>query len=195
MAHSLKTPIAVIQGIVNKIAPDDKKIAVEQLLTINNIVEYQLQRAATVGKLQLSHEISLKPIVSKIVDSLQKVYIDKNLSVQINIPDETTIKIDQGDLYELLGNLFENAFKWSNSNIIVSAKTSNNQIQITIEDDGPGINESEKERIILRGQRADQNTPGHGIGLAIVSDILLMYKGTLDIAKSETGGAKITVTI
>lgn len=195
MAHSLKTPIAVLQGLVKKIEHSDKKIAVEQLLTINNIVEYQLQRAATVGNLQLSHEIFLKPIVDKIVSSLQKVYVEKNITVQINISNETMIKIDQGDLYELLGNLLENAFKWCNNNILISAENVKNKTQIIIEDDGPGINENEKERIILRGQRADQNTPGHGIGLAIVNDILLMYKGTLEIAKSEAGGAKIVIEI
>ena len=195
MAHSLKTPIAVLQGIVKKIEHNDKKTALEQLLTINNIVEYQLQRAATVGNLQLSQEIFLSPIVSKIVDSLQKVYIDKKITVQINIPNKTTTKMDQGDLYELLGNLLENAFKWSDSKIFISAENVNNKNQITIEDDGPGINENEKERIILRGQRADQSTPGHGIGLAIVSDILLMYNGVLEITNGEMGGAKIIIRI
>ena len=195
MAHSLKTPIAVLQGIVKKIEHNDKKTALEQLLTINNIVEYQLQRAATVGNLQLSQEIFLSPIVSKIVDSLQKVYIDKKITVQINIPNKTTIKMDQGDLYELLGNLLENAFKWSDSKIFISAENVTNKNQITIEDDGPGINENEKERIILRGQRADQSTPGHGIGLAIVSDILLMYNGVLEITNGEMGGAKIIIRI
>ena len=195
MAHSLKTPIAVLQGIVKKIEHNDKKTALEQLVTINNIVEYQLQRAATVGNLQLSQEIFLSPIVSKIVDSLQKVYIDKKITVQINIPNKTTTKMDQGDLYELLGNLLENAFKWSDSKIFISAENVNNKNQITIEDDGPGINENEKERIILRGQRADQSTPGHGIGLAIVSDILLMYNGVLEITNGEMGGAKIIIRI
>ena len=195
MAHSLKTPIAVLQGIISKTASEDKDTAIEQIGTINNIVEYQLKRATTVGNLQLSYEIPLKPIVDKIVNSLQKVYIDKNITAQINIPNESTIKIDQGDLYELLGNLLENAFKWSNNKILISAENTNNKIQIIIEDDGPGINENEKERIILRGQRADQNTPGHGIGLAIVSDILLMYNGTLEIKNSKTGGAKIIMKI
>lgn len=195
MAHSLKTPIAVLQGIINKTTGEDKEVAREQLSTINNIVEYQLQRASTVGQQQSSHHISLMPIANKLLASLQKVYIDKNIEVRINIVDEISIKIDQGDLYELLGNLLENAFKWSESKIYISAEQSKQQTQIIIEDDGPGISDNEKERILLRGQRADQNTPGHGLGLAMVNDILLMYKGSMKILKSEIGGAKIIIEI
>ena len=195
MAHSLKTPIAVLQGIVSKTTGDDKEVAIEQLSTINNIVEYQLQRAATVGQQQLSHCISLIPIANKLLAGLKKVYIDKNIEVRTNIEDEISIKIDQGDLYELLGNLLENAFKWSKNKITISAEQSKQQTQIIIEDDGPGISCNEKERIILRGQRADQNTPGHGLGLAMVNDILLVYKGSMEIEKSELGGAKIIIRL
>ena len=105
------------------------------------------------------------------------------------------IKIDQGDLYELLGNLLENAFKWCRKKVAVSAKQINDEIQITIDDDGPGIDRSEQERILLRGQRADQETPGHGLGLAMVNNILLLYSGEMKISKSSLGGAKIVITI
>ena len=195
MAHSLKTPIAVLQGIINKTISEDKDTAIEQISTINSIVKYQLQRAATMGQQQLVQHNNLSAIAEKILNSLQKVYADKNLSLQIELPDEMLIKVDQGDLYELLGNLLENAFKWSKSKVIISAERVKQQTQIIIEDNGPGISNSEKERILLRGQRADQNTPGHGLGLAMVNDILLMYKGSLKIEKSDMGGAKIIIMI
>ena len=120
---------------------------------------------------------------------------DRNINLQVEIPEDITIKTDEGDLYELLGNLLENAFKWSNKKVSISASKLSQQTKITIEDDGPGISEDVKEQILLRGQRADQNTPGHGIGLAIVSDILLIYKGTMEIVNSEMGGAKIIIKI
>ena len=195
MAHSLKTPIAVLQGIINTTKNKDKNIALEQLTTINNVVEYQLQRAATVGHSQLAESIELQSVINKIVRTLQKVHKDKNIKVQVSIPARMTVKISQGDLYELLGNLIENAFKWCNKEILISGKTSNNQTQIIIEDDGPGIDENEKKRILLRGQRADEETPGHGLGLAMVNDILLLYKGEIAISESELGGAKIIIEI
>ena len=195
MAHSLKTPIAVLQGIVESTSNKEKEIALEQLNTINNIVEYQLQRAATVGRLQLTDAIALQPVTKKILDSLKKVHRDKNIDAQLDITEDLMIKVDQGDLYELLGNLLENAFKWCNSKISISAKKLNEQIQISIEDDGPGIDKNEQERILLRGQRADQNIPGHGLGLAMVNNILLLYKGEIKISDSPLGGAKIVITI
>ena len=195
MAHSLKTPIAVLQGIINTTSSKDKNVALEQLGTINNIVEYQLQRAATVGRLQLSETTALQPIIQKIVNTLQKVHNDKNIDVQLIIPSKITIKVDQGDLYELFGNLLENAFKWSNKKVSITAQQINEKIQIIIEDDGPGINKNEKKRILLRGQRADQDTPGHGLGLAMVNDILLLYRGEIVITDSKMGGAKIVIEL
>lgn len=195
MAHSLKTPIAVLQGIINKTESNDKNTAIEQLHTINNIVEYQLQRAATAGRRQLTENIKLKPFTDKILSSLKKVYAEKNINLQLELDDNITVNIEQGDLYELLGNLLENAFKWCNNAVSISVNTSNNKTHITIEDDGPGINNTEKERILLRGQRADQSTPGHGLGLAMVSDLLLIYDGSIEFSESDLGGAKIIITI
>lgn len=195
MAHSLKTPIAVLHGIIDSTSGKDKDIAIEQLETINKIVEYQLQRAATVGQLQLTEATDLQPIVQKIVNSLQKVHKDKNIDTLINIPLKMFVKIDQGDLYELLGNLFENAFKWCNKKVSINAFKSEDVIKLIIEDDGPGIDEKEKNRILLRGQRADQAAPGYGLGLAMVNEILLLYKGKIIISDSEMGGAKIIIEI
>lgn len=195
MAHSLKTPIAVLQGIIGSSITKDKDTALEQLKTINSIVEYQLQRAATVGRLQLTEAIDLFPITEKIINTLNKVYKDKNINVKLNITDGFKLKIDEGDLFEMLGNLIENAFKWCNHNVVVSAKTDGKENQIIIEDDGSGIDEKKRELILLRGQRADQSTPGHGLGLAMVNDMLLLYKGSMKINTSSLGGAKITIKI
>lgn len=195
MAHSLKTPIAVLQGIISNTTTKEKDTALEQLKTINSIVEYQLQRAATVGRLQFTESIILKPITEKILNSLNKVYKDKHIDAQLNISESFSIKVDKGDLYELLGNLIENAFKWCNKKILISAEVISGQTQLIIEDDGPGIEQKEQNIILLRGQRADQNTPGHGLGLAMVNDMLLHYNGSMEIKRSSLGGAKIIIKI
>jgi len=195
MAHSLKTPIAVLQGIIDNTAIEQKDTASEQLSTINSIVEYQLQRAATVGHQQLGDAIDLRPLAEKIISTLDKVHKDKQVKTQLDITHTLKTQADEGDLFELLGNLIENAFKWCNKQVRVSAKTLNTQTQIIIEDDGPGIDKAEQERILLRGQRADQQTPGHGLGLAMVNDMLLLYKGSIKITQSDLGGAKIIVKI
>lgn len=195
MAHSLKTPIAVLQGIFNRSESKDRDTALDQLKTINEIVEYQLQRAATVGRQQFSEAIALRPVAEKIINTLDKVYIDKNIQAKIHIPDNFRIKMDEGDLFELLGNVIENAYKWCNSQVIISSSNINEKATIIIEDDGPGISKQQQELILLRGKRADQSTPGHGLGLAMVSDMLLLYNASLQITQSHLSGAKIIITL
>ena len=195
MAHSLKTPITVLHGIITTSDIKQSDTAIEQLDTINTIVDYQLGRAATAGRQSSNVLTHIKPIVEKILQSMNKVYRDKNISQIIEINNTLQAKIDQGDLYELLGNLLDNASKWCNNKITLSAEESNNRLVIVIEDDGSGINETDRERILQRGQRADQDISGHGLGMAIVSDILLMYQGSMEITDSQLGGAKITVAL
>jgi len=195
MAHSLKTPLAILQNIIDSTTIKQKNTAIEQLKIINDIVKYQLQRAATAGRSQSASTIPLLPVTNKIISTLNKVYKDKEVDIHINIPSSLTVKIDEGDLFELLGNLIENAYKWCESKVSVNAEILNEKIYLSIEDNGPGINKEERERILLRGQRADQNTPGHGLGLAMVNDMLLLYKGSMHITESSLGGAKITVKI
>lgn len=194
MAHSLKTPIAVLQGIFDSSEPQDKDTALEQLKTINEIVEYQLQRAATVGRQQFTAAIPLRPVTEKIINTLNKVYKDKNIQAQINIPDNFSIKMDEGDLFEMLGNLIENAYKWCNNKVVFSSSNTSDKVMLIVEDDGPGISEEQRELILQRGKRADQSTPGHGLGLAMVSEMLLLYNASMQITQSTLAGAKIIIT-
>lgn len=195
MAHSLKTPIAVLRGIFDASNMEQKATAEEQIQTINNIVDYQLQRAAAAGQRGTHSQTLLQPVVEKINNSLQKVFHEKQVHVEMNIPAGLTVKMDEGDLYEILGNLFENAYKWCGNTIHFSVIKHNRKIEIIIEDDGPGIEKDQRKRILLRGQRADQNTPGHGLGMAMIHDMLLLYKGSMRITESNLGGAKIVIEI
>ena len=94
---------------------------------------------------------------------------------------------------ELLGNLIDNAFKWCHNSIQLNASRWDNQITIEVKDDGPGIPPHEASRILERGVRADQSTPGHGIGLAIVRDIVQVYEGEMTIENNPEGGARVTL--
>lgn len=195
MAHSLKTPMTVLHGIIETSDITQKETASEQLNTINTIVEYQLQRASTAGRLNSHSHIKIQDITGKIIRSLDKVYHEKNVKHTLNITENLQAKLDEGDLYEILGNLLDNAYKWCKTEFIFTAKENKTQLQIIIEDDGPGINKKDCERILLRGQRADQNTPGHGLGLTMISDTLLLYQGSMKITDSKLGGAKVIIEL
>ena len=195
MAHSLKTPITVLHGIIESDNIKQNNTASEQLNTINTIVEYQLQRAATAGRQGSNNLIQIKPIVEKIAQSLDKVYRDKDVTYTDSITENLQVKLDEGDLYELLGNLLDNAFKWCNKEVHLAARINNTRLELIIEDDGSGISETDRERILQRGQRADQNISGHGLGMAMVCDTLFLYQGSIEISDSSLGGAKILIQI
>jgi len=195
LAHSLKTPLAVLQNaLTDKTTQTSSADMQEQLKRMNSIVEYQLQRAATAGTSSSVSEISLLPVINRMLDSLNKVYRDKNIQLKINVDASLSFKGDEGDLMELLGNLLDNAYKWANHHIEISASYQHKKLQIHIQDDGPGIAPAQVVQLLQRGVRADQNVAGHGIGLSIVRNIVDAYQGQLAITKSPLGGAQIQLT-
>ena len=203
LAHSLKTPLAVLQGEVENSNVEQRHMistVKEQVERMTQIVEYQLQRAAASGRTALTTPVSVFTVASKIVRALNKVHAEKNVKCLINIDAETKFFGDEGDLLELLGNLSDNAFKWCRKSVLVNAASLHEDchhrpgLVMTIEDDGPGIPSEQAYHLLRRGVRGDPNIQGHGIGLAVVQDILFMYMGTINIDKSsQLGGTKITV--
>lgn len=200
LAHSLKTPLAVLQGEVEKAPPSELRAsASEQVQRMINIVDYQLQRAATSGRLPLAAPVSTAGLIVKMAASLDKVYADKQVICQINAEDEVDFTGDEGDLLELLGNLMDNAYKWCRRHVTVTARAikhdGGESLLLLIEDDGPGIAPEKARAVLQRGVRGDTSHPGHGIGLAIVQDIVQLYHGKLTIGASGLGGAKFTVAL
>jgi two-component system, OmpR family, sensor histidine kinase PhoQ len=199
LAHSLKTPLAVLRGAVDGETNDValRAIAREQLTGMTQLIEYQLQRAAASGRTPLAAPVEIKPVAERIVLALAKVYADKGVHVTLAMDATTTFHGDAGDLTEMLGNLLDNAFKWCRQQVRIAAQimppTGDGQalLEISVADDGPGIPDDLQARVLLRGARADENTPGHGLGLAMVQDTVALYHGTLSLQASPLGGLEI----
>ncbi|MEJ2692907.1 MAG: ATP-binding protein [Candidatus Thiodiazotropha sp.] len=198
LAHSLKTPLAILQGLADQSGPpagEERRLLSEQVKRMNQIVGHQLQRAAASGRTSLSRNLPLRPVVDRLVGSLNKVYGEKGLVWDIAIPDEIGFPGDEGDLMELLGNLMENACKYGRGRVRVAAEMQTG-LSLSVADDGPGIPPEQAEDVLKRGHRADQQQPGQGIGLAVVMDILSAYGGHLEIARSShLGGAEMRLTL
>lgn len=202
LAHSLKTPLAVLRGSVEAKAPVEelRAVAQEQLQNMNEIVEYQLQRAAAAGRTALSAPLPVAPAARKLLAALEKVYATKGLRVETDIAPEVMFRGDEGDLLEILGNVADNAFKWARSRVRVQAQNlpagqPATRFTLRIEDDGPGIPDDQLQRVRARGARADAAIPGHGLGLAVVQEIVELYDGELVIARSPLGGAAVEVRL
>ena len=192
LAHSLKTPLAILRGIN---AGSQGALLEEQVLRMDDIVQHQLQRAATAGPPTLAAAVPLAPLVQRLLAALRKVYADKAIVLHCAVADELQFRGAEGDLMELLGNLLDNACKWCRREVRVSAQRQPGVLLLRVEDDGPGIAAADAEQAVQRGRRLDEATPGHGIGLALVRDIVTAYGGTLEIGRSAWGGAAIHVTL
>jgi len=201
LAHSLKTPLAVLQSGLESTpntqsnSSQNKQSLQEQITRMNSIVEYQLQRAATAGSSSSAQALSVKQVLDRMLESLLKVYKEKPVNINVSVGSDITFKGDEGDLMELLGNLLDNAFKWTKNRIDISAERKKNKLHIVIMDDGPGISQDQITTLLQRGKRADQNVSGHGIGLSIVSNIIDAYQGELFIEPGPLGGAKFTIIL
>lgn len=205
LAHSLKTPLAVMRQALEK---DDgangsapKAALNAEIDRMTEIIEYQMKRAATSGGVLLGQApVALAPVIVELRAALLKVYGGKDMSFETSIPGNAQFIGDRNDLTELLGNLLDNACKWAKSRVRVAASVdgwadSRRALEIVIEDDGRGIAEADRAKVLQRGGRADESTPGHGIGLSMVHETVELYGGAMRIDSSDLGGARFELKL
>lgn len=205
LAHSLKTPLAVIRSQLESTTGDEaarRGSMLDQVRRMNELVAYQLSRAATSGRQTFASAVPIAGHAEDLVQSLEKVYAAKNVLCEFDIEDGAVFYGEQGDLLELLGNLLENAFKWAGHRVLLVVKMRPQAgrqrpgLSLSVEDDGPGIAAEKIEKVLQRGVRGDERVQGHGIGLSIVQDIVHAYQGELVVDRSpEFGGARFSVSL
>ncbi len=209
LAHSLKTPLAVLRTQLDAGGgdgqPREEGLRAEvdaQLKRMNDLVSYQLARAASGGHKLFSAPVPIESSAEEIVRGLEKVYASRNVLCEFDIAPGVQFYGEPGDLQELLGNLLENAFKWANHRVLLTARPGpaapNRRagLLLAVDDDGPGIAPDGVARILQRGVRGDERVQGHGIGLSIVQDLVRDYRGELQVLRSpELGGARFEVTL
>ena len=205
LAHSLKTPLAVIRSQLEASAGDEssrRQGVLEQVRRMDELVAYQLSRAATSGRQTFASAVPIAGHAEDLVQSLEKVYAAKNVLCEFDIDEGAVFYGEQGDLLELMGNLLENAFKWASHRVLLVVKMQPQPgrrragLWLSVEDDGPGIAEDKIEKVLQRGVRGDERVQGHGIGLSIVQDIVHAYQGELVVDRSpEFGGARFSVKL
>ncbi len=196
LAHSLKTPLAVIRNALENPVESAalEGVVAEQVRRMDDIVAYQLSRAGTAGHTTFSAPVAVSGVAEELVGSLEKVHATRNILCEFELSPDACFFGDRGDLMEILGNVLDNAFKWAERRVLLSTRSINGRrrdgLEIQVEDDGAGIDAVTMERLLQRGVRGDERVEGHGLGLAIVDNLIRDYRGELLVSNSTTlGGA------
>lgn len=198
LAHSLKTPLAVIRGTGNEALSeaDYRRQVEEQALRMQQIVQYQLARAVKSQGRALARAIPVRPVAERLLGVMEKVYAGTPKDVELQFEPGIGFSGDERDLMELLGNLIDNAYKYGGQRVRVTACLEADQLLLEVSDDGPGVAPEQRQVILQRGARLDtQSAPGQGIGLAVALDIVSSYDGALEVTESEWQGACFRVTL
>jgi len=201
LAHSLKTPLAVMRQALAQLGAEPRRTLDGEIDRMSGIIEHQMKRAAASGGALLGQApVDVAPVVTELRAALLKVYGNKDLLFETAIDAGTQFIGDRADLTELLGNLLDNACKWAKSRVRIETSIdaggdTRRALGFVVEDDGKGIAEVDRARVLTRGGRADEATPGHGIGLAMVHDTVELYGGTMRIDNSRFGGARFELRL
>lgn len=193
LAHGLKTPLAVLR---NEAATDKSKLAgavMEQSEKMNGLVSLYLDRARLSARTALvGRKANTAEILARLVRVMSKLNQQKSVIVQEYANDPPWFRGEPNDLEEMVGNLLDNACKWSRSEVRISlaavTKDQGRMVRILIEDDGPGLSGADAEQVLKRGVRLDEKAPGSGLGLDIVTELSEVYGGQLNLTRSDLGG-------
>ena len=196
LAHGLNTPLAVMNAKNRQLRRDGQgEIADEidsQIEKMRRHVERELARARARGGSRIDHiQIDVVELLEPLISALQVLPRGQALDWTIKMPAKCVAFVDADDFNNMIGNLLENAEKFAAGRIEVTASRIGTGCEICIEDDGPGIDDAEIPRMLLRGERADTTAAsGTGLGLAIAGDLVELYSGRLTLSRSALGGLK-----
>ncbi len=192
LAHALKTPLTALTQLAEQPPPVHDTTAWwrdlrQQLQNIRHLTERELKRARIAGGSIPGQRVLLDREVADLATNLRRIHRERDLQIEIHIPPDSGLPGDRDDLLELLGNLLDNACQWATSTVRLTAEANDERLWLQVEDDGPGC-PPDRLALLQRGIRIDESRAGHGLGLAIASDIVEQYGGTLQLGRSAALG-------
>ncbi|MDZ4740864.1 MAG: sensor histidine kinase [Alphaproteobacteria bacterium] len=197
LAHFLKTPLSVLANEVHGVPGPMAETVARQVQVMRRQVDHYLARARTVASASvLGARTDVAPVISDLSRALGKIYSGQGIMIERSCPEGLIFRGDRSDLEEMIGNLLDNACKWAEGQVdIAAALAPVSRLVITVSDDGPGLSEEQKMRVLERGERLDESKPGSGLGLGIVKEIALLYGGHLSLGQSATGGVSAILNL
>ena len=195
LAHALKTPVAVLQTLIEQLPAAQQAAFQAELERLNGAVRHHLARAAAAGPAGLGGGVDLATALEPVVHGLSTLAKRRGLSFEQSLQSTEPVHIEQQDIQEMVGNLVENAVNWAHSQVHLSVVQSTDGLVITIEDDGPGLTDAQCQQVLSRGTRLDESRAGSGLGLSIVAELARLYRGQLSLGRSQLGGLQVRLNL
>jgi len=200
LAHSLKTPLSVIRSSLPADTGAKSELVENAVTDMQHLIATRLQRAAASTRRTMAQAIEVMPQAERLILSLKRIYSQKMINIDARIDLGLLFYGEQRDLLELLGNLLDNACKYGDTQVRLTADTLDAEdpragIHLQVEDNGAGIAGDARAQLLKRGVRGDERVEGDGLGLAIVLEIVTAYDGDITIGQSDLGGACIELSL
>jgi signal transduction histidine kinase len=182
-AERAKTPLA--------------ELVMRQAQIMRGQVDHHLRRARAAARAQGPGERTpVAPVVDELSRTLAKIFQDRKLHIDWDVDEALAFHGERQDLLEMIGNVMENAAKWSRRKVLVRAAAGGPaQLRVTVEDDGPGLPPERRGEVLQRGARLDESAPGSGLGLSIVEELAKAYGGSIQLADSALGGLRVELVL
>ncbi|MDX5409211.1 MAG: sensor histidine kinase [Thauera sp.] len=197
LAHAVKTPLAVLANAAEQAADDAAaatlaRLVREQVGLARTQVEHHLSRARAAAAVGVpGQRTPLRPVIEGLLRLMGKVHAARALQFELSACDpQLAFRGEAQDLHEMLGNLIDNASKWAARQVRVQVDVHGSELIVRIDDDGPGLRAEAREAVFARGVRADERTPGSGLGLSIVRELAQLYGGGVALLASPLGGLR-----
>lgn len=199
LAHSLKTPIAVLLNEARLLAAPQGDLVRTQAEAMQSQVQSYLNRARIAAQREsVLARTEAQPVLERLVRVMRRLNADKQFPLKVD-PPGLVLAMEQQDVEETVGNLLENAARYARTTVAVRASAASAEMRgsddarkgwivIEVEDDGPGLEPDEIREAMKRGKRLDESKPGTGLGLSIVSEIASEYQGTFGLTRGASGG-------
>ena len=196
LTHALKNPLTVIRNEADEVPGEQGYILRDQAERMKSAIDRFRSQAHTAATAQvLGARASVGDVVDELCFSMDLLHKDRQLNIRRSGLESLYFRGDAQDLEEVLGNLIDNACKWARKEVSIRGRSLPGWVQITVEEDGPGIPQEQLAHALERGRRLDESVTGTGLGFDIVLDIAEVYRGSLALERSTMGGLRAVLEL
>ncbi|SFI25025.1 Signal transduction histidine kinase [Modicisalibacter xianhensis] len=196
LSHTLQTPLAAVTQVLRGSRPIDEQRRhrmLERMEGMQAQLASELRRARFAGPMT-GQRANVIGETEMLIDMMRTLYPVKRFELQVSLSPNQNIAVERHDLNEMLGIVLDNGGKWARECVLCHIYKDQDLV-IDVQDDGRGVDSSALPELGQRGKRLDESTPGHGLGLAILKQIVAQYRGRVTFSSPPGGGFHVRIVL